>query len=72
MDAVYILHHVHEINSNSEDVKIIGVYSTPEEAKIAQSRVENLPGFKDTRDGFSIDRYQINETFWLEGFVSIL
>ena len=35
----FVLHHVHRIDSEEEDVKLIGVYSTRERAEAAQERI---------------------------------
>jgi hypothetical protein len=68
---VYLLHHTNYIEEDEEDVKLIGAYSSFEKAQKAQSVVEKSPGFRDAKDGFSIDPYEIDATHWLEGFVTL-
>ena len=45
MPSVYIVHHVHEITVDNEDVKLIGVYSSRENAQAAVERLSCVPGF---------------------------
>lgn len=68
MSCVYVLHHEHQIDPDTEDVKLIGVYSTYENAQEAFRRLCAQPGFCDTQDGFSIDKYEIDKDHWVEGF----
>lgn len=67
---VYLLWHVHEMPDDEEDVKLIGVYASPEDAEAGKARVGSQPGFRDTPDGFLVDRYVIGEDHWAEGFVT--
>ena len=64
---VYILQHEHEVGDAS-DAKLIGVYGTPFDAAAARDRLSTAPGFRDHRDGFSIDAYELGEDHWAEGF----
>jgi len=69
---VFVLQHVHELSDGEEDVKMIGVYSTHEQAELAVARCRTLPGFHDAPDGFCIDRYALDEDHWTEGYVTVL
>ena len=69
---VFVLQHVHELSDGEEDVKMIGVYSTHEQAELAVVRSRTLPGFHDAPDGFCIDRYVLDEDHWTEGYVTVL
>ncbi len=71
MDPVYLLHHTHSLEEGHEDVKLLGVFSTQEHAERAKARALNLPGFKDTPDGFSIDKYIIDKMAWTAGYRTI-
>jgi hypothetical protein len=71
MKEVYVLHHSHDLESEETDIKLIGVYSTKEKAKRAISKLSVQPGFKDTREGFNIDRYEIDKEHWEEGFITV-
>jgi hypothetical protein len=68
MDTVYILWHVHSVDG-TEDEKLIGVYRSEEDAGAVVLKLKDKAGFRETQDGFSIDRYPLNRTFWEEGFV---
>ncbi|MBN1430162.1 MAG: hypothetical protein JXB07_17465 [Anaerolineae bacterium] len=69
---VIVLHHVHRAGQDQEDVKLIGVYSSYEQARAAQSRVSALPGFSDTADGFQFDEYEVDTDQWAEGYTSFI
>ena len=64
---VYLVQH----KSHDEDFKIIGIYSTEAHAKSAIARAALLPGFEDSQNGFSVDRYLLDEDHWAEGFARI-
>lgn len=68
MDSVYILWHVHDANG-TEDEKLIGVYLSEGDAQAAIGRLGSKPGFRETPDGFSIDKYTLNRDAWEEGFI---
>jgi len=68
---VYVLQHVHEFEDGEEDVKMIGVYSTQEQAELAVRRMRLQPGFSDTPEGFCIDRYPLDRDHWPEGYVTV-
>ena len=69
---VFLVHHVHVHEDGAEeDVKLIGVYSTHENADRAKERAESLPGFRDAPTGFSIDRYHVDEDNWTEGYITV-
>lgn len=70
MEKVYLLHHIRDEDTDDEDVKLIGVYSSYELAEKAQNRVKDKPGFVDFPEGFSIDEYKINRDGWVDGFVT--
>jgi len=68
---VFILWHVHEIQGGDDDEKLIGVYQSEDDAMAAIERLRSQPGFKDTPEGFQIDRYEINKDHWTEGYVTV-
>lgn len=68
---VYVLHHIHTFEDGEEDVKLIGVYSTKEEAEKAIKRVEAQSGFCDAPEGFHISRYTLDKDHWTEGYVTV-
>lgn len=70
MNEVWLLHHIRTIEDH-EDVKLLGVFSTREMAEWAKARALNLPGFKDSPDGFSIDKYIIDRMGWTAGYRTV-
>jgi hypothetical protein len=69
MNKVFILHHVHE-TEDIEDIKLIGVYSSEENAQAAILRLSQQSGFVDHPDGFQISRYDLDKDNWTEGFIT--
>jgi hypothetical protein len=65
---VYVLQHVHPLAGGTEDVKLIGVYSSLGNARAAIARLTRQPGFSETPDGFHVDGYQVDKDHWLEGY----
>ena len=72
MTTVYVLHHVMREFEGDEDAKLIGVYSTEEEAREAIARLSARPGFRENPEGFSIDPYELDKDHWTEGFVTVV
>lgn len=71
MSSVFLLEHSYKIGKFTE-IKIIGVYSSKEKAKIVVEKYKYLLGFKDyPEDCFHIDEYKIDEDRWAEGFIKL-
>jgi hypothetical protein len=68
---VYLLQHVHMLDGGDEDVKLIGVYSSRENADAAITRLSQVPGFCDATDGFHVDEYQLDRDQWIEGYSTL-
>ena len=71
MASVFVLQHVHSREDGVEDVKFIGVYSSPEKAQAAAARLGRLPGFAEAPDGFHVDEYRVDQDQWAEGYVAV-
>ena len=58
--------------SDGDDLKLLGFYSTLErvEERVRQARL--LPGFRDEPECFYFDPYELDEDCWTEGFVRVL
>ena len=68
---VFLLWHIHiDHKLGDEDVKLIGVYSSIDHANVAQSKAENLAGFKDSKEGFEISVNIVDKDEWTSGFVT--
>jgi hypothetical protein len=82
MNTAYLLMHTHSVEDNTEDIKIVGIYSSYQSANDAIQRLADKPGFlecpnlidsdspelEDTEDGFYIVEYEIDQDQWPEGF----
>jgi hypothetical protein len=82
MNRVFVIQHLHLMNGDEEDVKLLGVYSSRDEAVAAIERFRHLPGFKDipnmadpslpgSAEGFYIDEFELNQDSWSEGYVTV-
>jgi homoserine kinase type II len=56
---------------DTEDVKVIGIYSSDVQARAAIERLRQQPGFCDYPDGFCIDAYELDKDHWTEGFLDL-
>ena len=70
MKLVFVVQHVHEFEYDTDDIKMIGVYATREDALAAVSRLGTKPGFKETPDGFHISEYELGKDHWEQGYQS--
>jgi hypothetical protein len=61
---VFFLWHGHEQAGGAENSKLIGVYSSRELAEAALRRALPLPQFRDSPNGFILDRQQVNRDLW--------
>ena len=68
---MFLLWHVHTFDDQEDDVKLIGVYSDQEHAQEANKRCLHLPGFRDTPDGFVVDKYSLDVDHWTTGYVTM-
>jgi len=72
---VYLLQHSYEYeiyeDIKTEETKIIGIYSTEENAKMAKAHLRLKKGFNRFPDDcFYIDEYELDKNHWIEGFVT--
>jgi hypothetical protein len=66
---VYLMLHVREEDTENEDVKTIGIYTTRSNAIKAKKMLSKKPGFNKPKGRFYISKYALDKTFWVEGFV---
>ena len=66
---VFVLHHEKDPDSDDDDAKLLGVFSSRERAEEAKARTLQLPGFRDFPEGFTIDHYEVDRLYWDSGFV---
>lgn len=73
-NKMYLLYHQYEYgeNNENEENKILGIYSSEQEAFKAIERYYRLDGFKKySKDCFGIDEYNVDvDSGWKEGFVN--
>ena len=67
---VYVLQHVHSLVNGVEDAKLIGVYSSRDNALAAITRLSCAPGFSEASHGFTIDEYPLDEDHWVNGYTN--
>lgn len=67
MKTVFILHHSYELEG-CDETKLIGAYSTKEQAELAITRLKDKNGFKYRPDAFEITEYELDQDNWKEGF----
>jgi hypothetical protein len=70
MSDAFILFHTRKTDETFSDIKIIGVFSSENAAQQAELELRTKPGFERFPDGFTIDRYTIDQSHWTEGFVA--
>ncbi|GAB4587052.1 DUF7336 domain-containing protein [Nocardia sp. IFM 10818] len=68
MDIVYLVNHEYELNEGEDEIKLIGVYSSEENARAAIERLRIQPGFRDLPECFVIHAYEIDKDYWTEGY----
>lgn len=67
---VYFLQHFYENYDEIECITDLGVYSTRKKAEEALEKFKKNKKFKDHPNDFNIDTYEVDKTFWEEGFFS--
>lgn len=72
---VYLLQHSYEKEIDEElkvdETKIIGIYSSYENAEQVKKEFKNRKGFnRFSEDFFYIDEYELDQNNWSEGFVT--
>jgi homoserine kinase type II len=66
---VFVLWHAHDLEEEV-DVKLLGVYSSEQNAQEAKQRASTKPGFADAPDGFQIGCYELDKDEWTDGFAT--
>lgn len=68
MNVVYLLQHSYELDNGCEEIKTLGIFSDEKNAQEAIDEYKKLPGFKNHKNGFFIDKYKLDKKNWAEGF----
>jgi hypothetical protein len=70
MAEVFLLYHSYGDGEDYDDhAKLIGIYTSQENAEAAIRRVRDQPGFRTRQDGFRIHPIALDVDGWSEGFV---
>jgi hypothetical protein len=68
-ETCYSVSHIAETDHADEE-RLIGVFSTEDEARRAVTQLKGVPGFSEHPDGFAVSREILDGNIeWLEGFV---
>jgi hypothetical protein len=68
--TVFLLQHALEDQDGNESAKLLGVYSSEQNAQTAIEHYRILPGFIDYPDGFCVSSSEVDKSDWNEGFVT--
>jgi hypothetical protein len=76
IDCVYLVTHLLEFRIEHplmrgleyEDVRIVGVFSSLKNARLAVKKLLSKPGFRDAPKGFHIERWMYGRIEWAEGY----
>jgi hypothetical protein len=69
--SVWLLWHGDDIEDDTPDAKLLGIYSSEERARDRIERSRAVDGFMDYPDAFAVARYDIDKDEWTGGFVTI-
>ncbi|HEU4580221.1 MAG TPA: hypothetical protein VFS67_18320 [Polyangiaceae bacterium] len=67
---VFLLQHTRELPDGTDDVKLIGVYSSEQRGRAAITALLGRPGFCEHPAGFELSPYDLDATHWADGFAS--
>lgn len=73
MSKVWVLWHVgpdFERDGDDGRSKLLGIFSSAEQARAWEGDAAALPGFRDSTDQFVLDEYTLDKREWPEGFVT--
>ena len=71
MTDIYVLWHCRTDEQGCEHEKMLGIYTTRAKAEEGLALLRDKPGFKDYLDGFEILEGALDETYMLEGFITV-
>ena len=71
MRHVFLLWHSHDLGEGETNDKLVGVYSTADEAEAAKARKLTFEGFRDAPEGFLISCCEFDRDLWSEGYIAV-
>ena len=66
--VVYLLQHSYELENGCDETKVLGIFSSQQMAEEAVRSYRQLPGFRDKKADFCIDKYEVNKKYWGDGY----
>jgi hypothetical protein len=70
LSHVYVVEHAYETPVGTENIKLIGVYSSEANANDAIARLSVKPGLCDHTEGFHVSKLSLDKDQWADGFIS--
>lgn len=68
---IFFLDYVYEFEDGHDDIRLLGVFSSREKAKLALSKIKKNPELKKVAKYIVISDDVIDELGWMEGFVTL-
>jgi hypothetical protein len=69
--TVFLLWHGDDIDDDTPDPKLLGVYSSESGAIDRLERARGLPGFSDHPDNFLISQMTVDKDEWVDGYMEV-
>lgn len=71
LQVVYLLWHGDDLDEDTPEAKLLGVYSSEQAALDRINRSSALPGFAEHPDDFHISQYTIDKDEWVAGYIEV-
>ncbi|PQA97205.1 hypothetical protein B0A69_01625 [Chryseobacterium shigense] len=68
LTAIFSVSHIYTIDRYLDDERIIGVFSSLEEAQQNVDELKQQPGFKEHPEDFMVGEIELNKLLWTSGF----
>ena len=71
MEKLYLLHFVHEFEDGHENVILLGIFSSEDEAKTSLAQLRQKPALSRCSDKFVISKTTLDKLSWEEGYTTV-
>ena len=71
MKKIYFLYYVYEFEDGHDDVKLLGVFSSKINAKLALTKIKKNPGYKKISRYLEISEDSIESLAWPDGYMLV-
>ena len=71
MKKIYFLDYVYEFEDGHDDIKLLGVFSSKENAKLALEKIKANPEYKKIAKYIVISKGTMERVGWEEGYFTI-